>query len=59
MKTSLQIPGYYVTSVNFNSKKVKEDVIFGRQDMLQFFSGQFKYCKYLRYLQTLGVNTEI
>ena len=31
-----------VTSVNFNSKKVYEDEIFGRQDILEFFSGESK-----------------
>ena len=31
-----------VTSVNFNSKKVYEDEISGRQHILQFFSGEFK-----------------
>ena len=31
-----------VTSVNFNSKKIHEDEIFCRQDILQFFSGEFK-----------------
>ena len=30
-----------VTSVNFNSKKVREDKLFGRQDILQFFSGVY------------------
>ena len=38
-----------VTSVNFNSKKVHEDKIFDRQDILQFFSGRsiqrFQICK--------------
>ena len=42
MKTSLQITLVDVTSVNFNSKKVYEDDIFSRQDILQFFSGEFK-----------------
>ena len=39
-----------VTSVNFNSKKVLEDKIFGWQDILQFFSWaseDFKYVKSL------------
>ena len=31
-----------VTSVNVNSKKVYEDEIFSRQDILQFFSGESK-----------------
>ena len=31
-----------ITSVNFNSKKVYEDELFGRQDILQFFSGESK-----------------
>ena len=43
-----------VTSVNFNSKKVHEDEIFGRQDILQFFSGEFKDYKYVKFPQTLG-----
>ena len=38
-----------VTSVNFNSKKVYEDEIFGRQDILQFFSGEFKGYKYVKF----------
>ena len=42
-----------VTSVNFNSKKVYEDEIFGRQDILQFFSGELDY-KYVKVPQTLG-----
>ena len=34
---------YDITSVNFNSEKVHEDDIFGRQDiLLQFFSGESK-----------------
>ena len=43
-----------VTSVNFNSKKVNEDEIFGRQDILQFFSGEFKDYKYVKFPQTLA-----
>ena len=31
-----------VTSVNFNSKRVYEDEIFGRQDIWQLFSGESK-----------------
>ena len=55
MKTSLQIPGYIdVTSVNFNSKKIYEDEIFGRQDILQFFSGEFIDYKYVKFPQTSG-----
>ena len=42
-----------VTSVNFNSKKVYEDEIFGRQDILQFFSGEFKDYKYVKFPQML------
>ena len=41
----IKTPGSYetdswvdVTSVNFNSKNVHEDNIFGRQDILQSFS---------------------
>ena len=34
---------YDITSVNFNSKKVHEDDIFVRQDILQFFSGESKF----------------
>ena len=37
-----------VTSVKFNSKKVYEVNIFGRQDTLQFLSGEFKYYKYVK-----------
>ena len=36
-----------ITSVNFNSKKVYEDEIFGRQDILQSFSGESKDDKYM------------
>ena len=43
-----------VTSVNFNSKTVNEDEIFGRQYILQFFSGEFKDYKYVKFPQTLG-----
>ena len=39
---------YDVTSVDFNSKKVREDKIFGRQDTLQFFAGVFKDYKYVK-----------
>ena len=35
-----------VTSVNFNSKKVHEDDVFGRQDILQFLSDVSKDYKY-------------
>ena len=31
-----------VTSIDFNSKKIHEDKIFDRQNILQFFSGVFK-----------------
>ena len=37
-----------VISVNFNSKKVHEDDIFIRQDILQFFSVESKDYKYLK-----------
>ena len=37
-----------VISANFNSKKVYEDEIFGRQDTLQFFSRESKDYKCLR-----------
>ena len=37
-----------VISVNFNSKKVHEDDIFVRQDILQFFSEEPKDYKYLK-----------
>ena len=43
-----------VISVNFNSKKVYEDEIFGRQDKLQFFSRESKDYKCLRNI--LGVS---
>ena len=39
-----------VTSVNFNSKKVHEDNIFVRQDILQFLSQGSKYYKYIKSL---------
>ena len=44
---------YDVTSVNFNSKNVYEDEIFGRQDILKFFSGESKDYKYVKFPQTL------
>ena len=37
-----------VTSVNFNSKKVHEDEVFDRQDILQFFSDVSKDYKYVK-----------
>ena len=37
-----------VTSVYFNSKKIHEDKIFDRQDILQFFSGVSKDYKYAK-----------
>ena len=33
---------YDITSIKFNSKKVHEYDIFGRQDILQFASGESK-----------------
>ena len=44
---------YDITSVNFRQnvtsvKKVHEDDIFVRQDILQFFSGESKDYKYLK-----------
>ena len=42
-----------VTSINLNSKKVYEDEIFGRQNILQFFSGESKDCKYVKFAQRL------
>ena len=38
---------YDSTSFNFNSEKVHEEDIFVRQDILQFFSGEFNDYKYL------------
>ena len=38
-----------VTSVNFNSKKVLEENIFGWQDILQFFSWASEDLKYLKF----------
>ena len=40
---------YDITSVNFDSEKVHEDDIFVRQDILQFFSGESKDYKYLKF----------
>ena len=37
-----------VTSVDFNSKKIQEDKIFDRQDILQFFSRVSKDYKYVK-----------
>ena len=37
-----------VTSVKFNSRKVHEDKIFERQDILQFLSHGTKYYKYVK-----------
>ena len=42
MKTSLQIPGLTSLPSTLTAKKVYEDQIFGRQDILQFFSGESK-----------------
>ena len=42
-------PWVDVTSVNFNSKKVLEDKIFGWQDILQFFSWASKAFKYVEF----------
>ena len=39
---------YDITNVNFNSKKVREDDIFVRQDILQFFTGESNDYKYLK-----------
>ena len=39
--------------MHFNSKKVYEDEIFGRQDILQFFSGESKDYKYVKSPQRL------
>ena len=41
-----------VTSVNFNSEKIHEDNIFGRQDISQFFSGVSKDYKYVKFPNT-------
>ena len=38
----------WVTSVNFNSKKVHEDKLFGRKDILQFFSRVFTNYEYTK-----------
>ena len=40
---------YDVTSINFNSKKVREDEIFVGQDILQMFSGVSKDYKYVKF----------
>ena len=37
-----------LTSVDFNSKKIDEGKLFGRQDILQFFSGVSKDYKYVK-----------
>ena len=37
---------FNATSVNFDSKKIHEDKIFERQDILQFLSQGSKYYKY-------------
>ena len=36
------------TSVDFNSKKIHKDKMFGRQDILQFFSRVSKDHKYVK-----------
>ena len=43
-----EIPAMDITSVNFNREKVHGDDIFVQQDILQFFSGEFKDYKYLK-----------
>ena len=40
--------GVDATSVTFKSKKVHEDEIFNRQDILQFFSEVSKDYKYVK-----------
>ena len=49
-----QIPGQTSLPSTLTAKKVYEDDIFGRQDILQFFSGEFKDFKYVKFPQTLG-----
>ena len=36
-----------ITSVNYNSQKVHEDIIFEQQDILQFLWKGYKYYKYM------------
>ena len=43
--------------ISKNSKKVYEEDIFRWQDILQFFSGEFKDYKYVKFTQTLGALT--
>ena len=55
MKISLQIPGWTSLLSTLTAKKsLYEDEIFVRQDILQFFSGEFKDYKYVKFPQTLG-----
>ena len=49
MKTSLQIPWLTSLPSTLTPKKKSEDEIFGRQDILQFFSGEFKGFKYVQF----------
>ena len=49
MKTSLQIPWLTSLPSTLTAKKVYEDEIFGRQDILKFFSGEFKDYKYVKF----------
>ena len=51
--SSCDVTSVNVTSVNFNSKKVHEDKMFGRQDILQFLSGVFKDYKYVKFPPTV------
>ena len=52
-ENSLQIPGS-LTSLpsTLTAKKVYEDGIFGRQDILHFCSGESKDYKYVKFPQT-------
>ena len=42
-----------ISLVNFNRKNVHKDELFGREDILQFFSGGFENDKYVQNLHNL------
>ena len=57
MKTSLQIPWLTSLPSTLTAKKVYEDEILGRQDVLQSFSGKFKGYKYVKFPDVRGTLT--
>ena len=52
-----QIPGLTSLPSTLRNKKVHEDKIFGRQDILQIFSGVSKDYKYVKSPYTIYIDT--